>query len=675
MENDRDLRSDKIIIIGFTGPIGSGCTEISKFLSNNDEFNKFLEDLQYINRREAPVLNVNILDDEIKTQFKNKSALEEEIIELTEDIEKEHNVDAIHELEIKKARVKIVHKEIKNLLERRRYIYSLEYLIRDDFYKAKLRISCSSIIVFELMRKINDQIKTDDSIKKEKVKKFRELLIEAMQENEIDSSFFQNIYTKLKDLYIHESKIKEIPPDHLPRCFSYIAKIKEKIKESILYRELMQDFGDNMRSTGNPYFYSTKECILENKEEFQSNNYIIGRYIDYLIHYYSNEKQTGMFLIDSLRNPMCIKYLRNRYPKFVLISLYANISKRIKRRKIIDRFFTDEIFEEQDLRDQGKDLIEEYDKFYKQNVRESVLISDIAINNEENFQRDLSNKLDRTKSSIFNKLLRYISLVVDPGCTKPTTEEMFMNMAYTMAMKSNCISRKVGAVIEGGKGYVVGAGWNDVGEGQLSCGLRYIKDLRLPEYINYIEAIQKKKEKPAISDEEIIKILIKKYGNENCCFCLKDELSKAELLSKLDKVLNDRDIDQESKELYKEIKEKLNIKRLEFCKALHAEENAIIQSAKIGGMGLKDAKIYVTTYPCELCAKKIPQAGIKEVIYVEPYPKVLSEDLYLKDGIQKVMIRQFEGVKAYGYMKLFKATLDQKDRQALEAKGFTMNVI
>ena len=40
------------------------------------------------------------------------------------------------------------------------------------------------------------------------------------------------------------------------------------------------------------------------------------------------------------------------------------------------------------------------------------------------------------------------------------------------------------------------------------------------------------------------------------------------------------------KKLYEKIKEKLNIKRLEFCKALHAEENAIIQSAKIGGMGV-----------------------------------------------------------------------------------------
>ncbi len=678
MENDRDLKSDKIIIVGFTGPIGSGCTDISKFLTNFQEFSKFLEDLKYINRQEDSTLNVNILDDEIRKKFEKKSELEEKISQIQKSIEKKLNADAIQELETQKATAKIVHKEIKNLLEKRRYIYSLEYLIREDCYKTKLRISCSSIIVFELLRKLDDPIILNGLKNREKQEKlliFIKLLKEALQENETNSSFFQNIFSNLKELYVHESKGKDIDPNLLPRCFEYIAKIKAKLKDNILFRELMQDFGDNMRSTGNPYHYQTKKWILENKEEFQSNNYIIGRYIDYLIHYYSNEKQIGMFLIDSLRNPMCIKYLRNRYPKFFLISLYAPYSKRRKRVEKIDNNFKEEIFKKQDLRDQGKDFIENYDGFYKQNVRESVLISDIAINNEEDFEYDLSKNLDRPKTSIFNKLLRYLSLIVDPGCTKPTTEEMFMNMAFTMAMKSNCISRKVGAVIEGGKGYLVGAGWNDVGEGQLSCGLRYIKDLRLPEYANCIEAMKKKREKSDISDEEIVKNLIEKYGNENCCFCLKNDLSKAELISKLDKIVNDTEIGDESKRLYEEIKEKLNIKRLEFCKALHAEENAIIQTAKIGGMGLKDAKIYITTYPCELCAKKIQQSGIKEILYVEPYPKVLSENLFLKDGIQKVSVRQFEGVKAYAYMKLFKPSLDQKDRQILVNDGFTMNVI
>jgi deoxycytidylate deaminase len=244
-------------------------------------------------------------------------------------------------------------------------------------------------------------------------------------------------------------------------------------------------------------------------------------------------------------------------------------------------------------------------------------------------------------------------------------------------MKSNCISRKVGAVIEGKHGYLVGAGWNDVGEGQISCGLRKIKDLRLPEYNNCVEAIRKKGGNKAITSEEIIEKLIERYGNENNSFCLKDEISKVELQSKLSAIYDNyiSDGNAGGEELHKKIEADLKVKRLEYCKALHAEENAIIQGAKIGGMGLRDSRIYITTYPCELCAKKIQQAGIREIIYVEPYPKVLSKDLYLKDGVRKVEIKQFEGVKANSYMKLFKSFMDQKDKQVLVHKEFCNNVV
>ena len=178
MDSNRDLRSDKTIIVGFTGPIGSGCTNISRFLANFDEFSKLLVDLKFINHKEDTTLNVNILDDEIRTKFNKKSELEKEINQLKIKIEREYNTDAIYELEIKEVWAKIVYKELKDLLEQRRYIYSLEYLIREDFYKTKLRISCSSILVFELLRKVDDPIILNDSAnveKRKKVSRFKEL--------------------------------------------------------------------------------------------------------------------------------------------------------------------------------------------------------------------------------------------------------------------------------------------------------------------------------------------------------------------------------------------------------------------------------------------------------------------------------------------------------------------
>lgn len=439
------------------------------------------------------------------------------------------------------------------------------------------------------------------------------------------------------------------------------------------YRELMQDFGDNLRSTGNTLKYYEIDTIKENQEEFQINNNKIAKYIDYIINYYSkNAPNKHLFVVDSFRNPMCIKYLRKRYPGFFLISLFASKNER-KRRLLeketkknnstfdIEKF--KKYFENDDIRDSGEGL-KNIESFFKQNVSETVLISDIAINNE-----------GIAKNQLFEKSLRYLALIADPGCTKPTGTEMFMNIAYTMAMKSNCISRKVGAVIEGKKGYVIGAGWNDVGVGQISCGLRNIKDLKLIEYSDYIDAIRNKAKDLDLDKDEIIKYLISEYGDENSCFCFKDVISHFEMKSKIDRTKINNNKENSDEKLMIENQNKIKVKKLEYCKALHAEENAIIQSAKIGGMGLLDARIYVTTFPCELCAKKIQQSGINEVIYVEPYPESISEELYLKDGVRKVKTTQFEGVKAYSYFKLFKPFFNQKEKQDYKKNGFQMNII
>jgi dCMP deaminase len=58
---------------------------------------------------------------------------------------------------------------------------------------------------------------------------------------------------------------------------------------------------------------------------------------------------------------------------------------------------------------------------------------------------------------------------------------------------------------------------------------------------------------------------------------------------------------------------------------LHAEANAISKIAKSGNSS-NGATLYVTTSPCIECAKLIIQAGIKKVVYAEPYR--------IDDGIQ-----------------------------------------
>ena len=70
------------------------------------------------------------------------------------------------------------------------------------------------------------------------------------------------------------------------------------------------------------------------------------------------------------------------------------------------------------------------------------------------------------------------------------------------------------------------------------------------------------------------------------------------------------------------LRKKLNIAsgtRLESCYAVHAEQNAIAQAAKLGE-SVDGATIYVTHQPCTICTKMIINSGIKKVVYRNGYP-------------------------------------------------------
>lgn len=54
-------------------------------------------------------------------------------------------------------------------------------------------------------------------------------------------------------------------------------------------------------------------------------------------------------------------------------------------------------------------------------------------------------------------------------------------------------------------------------------------------------------------------------------------------------------------------------------RALHAEQNAIIQAA-LHGVSVAGGAIYVTHQPCLTCAKMIINAGIRRVVYAGHYP-------------------------------------------------------
>lgn len=67
--------------------------------------------------------------------------------------------------------------------------------------------------------------------------------------------------------------------------------------------------------------------------------------------------------------------------------------------------------------------------------------------------------------------------------------------------------------------------------------------------------------------------------------------------------------------------------RHEMCYAVHAEQNAIIQAAKLG-VNIDGSTLYCTHQPCILCAKMIVNAGIVRVVYHSGYPDDFALDIF-----------------------------------------------
>lgn len=77
----------------------------------------------------------------------------------------------------------------------------------------------------------------------------------------------------------------------------------------------------------------------------------------------------------------------------------------------------------------------------------------------------------------------------------------------------------------------------------------------------------------------------------------------------------------------------------ELCRAVHSEQNAIVQAA-IHGVSIEGATLYCTHQPCALCAKMLINAGIVRVVYYEDYPDMGSLDFFNQAGIAVVKLEK-----------------------------------
>jgi len=92
------------------------------------------------------------------------------------------------------------------------------------------------------------------------------------------------------------------------------------------------------------------------------------------------------------------------------------------------------------------------------------------------------------------------------------------------------------------------------------------------------------------------------------------------------------------------LRQQLNIpsgERHELCRAIHAEQNAIVQAA-YSGTSVRGATMYVSLQPCSLCAKLIINAGITKLVYRGSYPDELSLSMLNEAGIELVNFDEVE---------------------------------
>ena len=199
-------------------------------------------------------------------------------------------------------------------------------------------------------------------------------------------------------------------------------------------RKILQDFGDYIRKQKGVSYLSQKALEKINKK-FEE----------------SGKEDNVNFVIDSIRNPEEIKFLKEKYVNFFVFGIFAGSNIRWERIK--NNYNGNQAqFLEDERRDKGEKIE------YGQRVTDAFLTSDAIILNETT----IVNK-NEAYLTLKAKVEKYINLFIGKSKNKaPTEMESIMSMAYSNSLRSSCLKRKVGAVIVDSKGNVFSSGYNEV---------------------------------------------------------------------------------------------------------------------------------------------------------------------------------------------------------------------
>lgn len=559
---------DDFVVIGLTGRTGSGCTTLSKIL----ETTKF-EDL------------------DLSTPKK---------------------------------------KDFYNIEERKNAII---YKYMRDQWTPFITIEMSSIILsFVLERPYNEFEEFINKLSIDNDNNFRIGGFEDLKKrmSGLESLFNNNIKidsehsTEVFEYYTKKIKQKKKIFSDLFKEFSYYecsksSFSKKKEKKSQLYTYLLQTFGNNIRSSGNPYDSSFNDAVFD----------LIAKRVSLIIDIIKENDLGSRFCIDAIRNPYEAYYFRDKYKNFYLISVSTDDEERISRLSGFD--------EQELLSLDSMEYPVEFEAgkiFFQQSIQECLQMSDIHLYNPH------SN--DSTYEELTTNALRYIALMRHPGLVTPTSIERCMQVAFNAKLNSGCLSRQVGAAITDENYYIKAIGWNEVPQGQVSCSLRSI--------FNYFSDRDKNTFSKFELENQDFKGALKNIKNAYSC-------KECETLTA------QYSIPYCFKDVYNAIK---SDKNQVYTRSLHAEENAFLQLAKFGGEGILGGKLFVTASPCELCSKKSYQLGIRDIYYIDPYPGIASSHiLKLGDKETNPNLHIFYGAVGNAYVSLYSQRFAVKDELQL----------
>lgn len=295
------------------------------------------------------------------------------------------------------------------------------------------------------------------------------------------------------------------------------------------------------------------------------------------------------FVIDSIRNTHEVEKLKKASSSFYMFAVWAN--KEVRWERVKGKYQNNSsLFDSDDKRD--KDEKDENG----QQITLCYQMADVIILNQESIPTIQAQSFINLKTIVG----KYLDLIENNLKFEPTEMETLMSMAYANSLRSSCSQRKVGALIIDDYGNVFSSGFNEVPVSERPCKIEFGKCYR--------------------------KFLREKMAEE-----LNDEIKDCGLTKKVSEII------------------KKNSKMLDYCRALHAEENAIINMARLSvSTDFSKSTLYTTTYPCNLCANKIAQVGIKKIVYYEPYPQKEAKDTLDAHRVEQI---PFEGVTYNSYFK------------------------